>query len=79
MNKKKFPKKIYLLNNENLECLSDGTDWCEDSIYNDDVLYIKVDELIKTISKINKELYHDEFGLYDWNEVLLRELGVDER
>ena len=41
-------------------------------------VWVDRDELIKTISKINKELYNDEFGLYDWNEVLLRELGVDE-
>ena len=47
MNKKKFPKKIYLLNNENLEDLSQGTDWCEDSIYSDDVLYLRADEIHK--------------------------------
>ena len=40
--------------------------------------WVDRDTLIKTISKVNKELYDDEFGLYDWNELLLRELGVDQ-
>ena len=41
--------------------------------------WVDQDKLIKTISKVNKELYNDEFGLYDWNELLLRELeGYEE-
>ena len=41
-------------------------------------VWIDREELIKAISRVNKELYNDEFGLYEWNELLLKELGVDE-
>ena len=80
MNKKKFPKKIYLLNNENLECLSDGTDWCVDSIFDDDVLYIKFDELIKIIKyqKINEYGSLIEGLCKKDQDYLLKKLGVDE-